>query len=114
VKLTFEWFDGRGDNDRDVLDESGRKVGWIASRSRRHSGGSNIHIDLFEGKYTTRVGTFKQCQGFVDGVGKVLGHMTGIKAEAEDTTQKANVTQKSIVGAALKQRWLSIISTERH
>jgi hypothetical protein len=75
MKLSFETFDGRKRNDLDILDEVGRKMGWIASRTRRNRYEANIHINLFDGKYTNSVHTIKDCRGFVEGVEKVLNHV---------------------------------------
>jgi hypothetical protein len=80
MKLSFEWFDGRSFSDREVrdMDLNNRVVGFIASG--RQSPG--IHISLFDGRYTTTVSCFEECRGFVEGVEKVLDHMTSIAGES--------------------------------
>jgi hypothetical protein len=80
MKLAFKRFDGRSFNDHEIrdIDSHDRVVGWIAS-GRQTSG---IHINLFDGKYTTTVPCFEECRGFVEGVEKVLNHMMSLTNES--------------------------------
>ena len=71
MELTFDWFDGRMSNDRNVINTtSGEVVGFIKSGDR-----AGIEISLFDRKYEARVSCIEECQGFVKGVQCVLNRM---------------------------------------
>ena len=73
MQLSFQPFDGRSYNIRDVIDkDTDRVVGYIRSKSSPLRG---IEISLFDGKYATNVSTYEECMGFVKGVNMVLSHM---------------------------------------
>jgi hypothetical protein len=104
MKLTFEPFDGRSFNDRDILDEDiNQVVGWIASGRSLNPG---IHISLFDGKYKKTTATYPECVGFVKGVESVLNHMTATTSKADDAKQG------SALGASLKQRYLTMTAAK--
>lgn len=74
MQLTFQPFDGRSFNIRDVIDkDTDRVVGFIRSKASVLGG---IEVSLFDGKYRTNVSTYQECFGFIKGVDVVLSHMT--------------------------------------
>ena len=79
MRLHFEKFDGRSQNYVDVFDQdSGEKVGIVRS-SGNGMYSEGLRVDLFDGKYSRRLSSIKECSGFVKGVEVVLNHMLPAK-----------------------------------
>jgi hypothetical protein len=88
MRLTFNQFDGRGRNFREVIDQdTGKKVGHIQSNGVGFENYGGIDISLFDGKYKITVSSFKECCGFVSGVQAVLRHMTSATEYTAKTRQ---------------------------
>ncbi|EKS40414.1 hypothetical protein [Afipia clevelandensis] len=77
MQLTFERFDARRLNFIDIFDEdSGKRVGRIRTNGTGFTNSGGIEIELFDGKYSANVSTYRECWGFVRGVQCVLRHLT--------------------------------------
>jgi len=79
MKLTFKPFDGRHIDHVYVIDEdTGQRVGFIASQGTGFGGRGGIEISLFDGKYAITAHRYEECLGFVKGVETVLRHVEGV------------------------------------
>ncbi|GEM_PF-2420905 len=73
-ELTFEGFDGRSHEWRDVINvRTGEKVGSIRTKT-----GFGIEVKLFDGKYFATLANYEQCVTFVRGVSSVLNRLVSI------------------------------------
>jgi len=84
MNLKFKVFDGRSDNDIDVINEATNEiVGYIKTRPR-----SGIRISLFDQKYQGVVSSYEECFGFISGVQSVLNRLVSVNDGRQGTRKQ--------------------------
>lgn len=88
MRLTFDWFDARRLNFKDIIDQdTGETIGHIRSNGTGFDHIGGIDISMFDDKYRITVNRCDECWAFIKGVETVLNHMTATGNRTKQATQ---------------------------